>query len=102
MDRIGLFGLDESPRDSDETGYVLRARELALQNITEINAKKRVQAADKSRSTIAGEELNLKAGDQVEFWTKPSNKDVSGWKGPALVVDITRLAHGTVGLNWQG
>eukprot|EP00971_Amphidinium_carterae_P328570 6460520-Amphidinium_carterae.1 len=38
----------------------------------------------------------------VEFYSKPTHKDASGWRGPAKVVDLSNATHGNIGLNFQG
>ena len=56
----------------------------------------------KSKSRPSAELLELTAGDQVEFYRVPSNKDLSGWAGPAMVVDLLQLDQGQIGINSQG
>eukprot|EP00975_Prorocentrum_lima_P066428 12909153-Prorocentrum_lima.AAC.1 len=36
----------------------------------------------------------------VEFYRAPSNKDQSGWRGPATTVHVE--TYGTIHLKWQG
>eukprot|EP00435_Cladocopium_sp_Y103_P060618 s677_g22.t1 len=50
----------------------------------------------------AGELLELKLGDLVEFFRKPFNEDLSGWHGPAEVVNLTSLQDGILRVKWQG
>ena len=45
--------------------------------------------------------MDLKVGDLVDFWRAPYTKDVSGWLGPAKVVDTTEIGKGSVGIKWQ-
>ena len=41
-------------------------------------------------------------GEEVDFWREPPNRDTSGWRGPATVINDQNLAQGTVGIEWQG
>ena len=58
--------------------------------------------AQKSRTPLAGEQLRLSNGDQVEIFRKQATKDRPGWIGPASVTDCTELSHGKVTVRWQG
>ena len=46
--------------------------------------------------------LHVAPGDQVEFYRAASSKDISGWHGPATVVDVTSVRDGQPGIKWQG
>ena len=50
-----------------------------------------MKLANKSRTPLAGEQLQLSAGDEVEIFRKPPNKDRPGWVGPAKVTDATDI-----------
>jgi len=43
---------------------------------------------------------DFKISDEVDFWISPVRKDVSGWRGPATVVEI--LPDGQITVKWQG
>ena len=77
-----------------------RLRELAVQAVVEGSAQARISRALNTRTTMAGEQLNLQLGDEVDFFREPSTKDVSGWYGPATVVDLTNLSRGMITLRW--
>eukprot|EP00971_Amphidinium_carterae_P331793 6465576-Amphidinium_carterae.1 len=102
LDRQGLSVLEDKPDDPLLVRNHHRIRELALENIVRENARRRLEAAAKSRATPAAEELQLEIGDMVEFYSKPTHKDASGWRGPAKVVDLSNATHGNIGLNFQG
>ena len=76
-----------------------RVRELAIQTITEETARQRLRTALKTPTRPSGEEMEFKVGDRVEYFREPSNKDVSGWRGPATIVDMSRLESGRVGIR---
>ena len=42
--------------------------------------------------------MEFKVGDSVEYFREPSNK-VGGWRGPATIVDMSRLESGRVGIR---
>ncbi|CAE7711800.1 unnamed protein product, partial [Symbiodinium sp. CCMP2456] len=90
------FGEEVAARDAD------RLRGKALRAILQATAESKAQRALKSKSRPSGELLELSAGDQVEFYRVPSNKDLSGWAGPATVVDLLQLDQGQIGIRFQG
>ncbi len=47
------------------------------------------------------ENLNLQIGEQLDFYRPPSKKDVSGWSGPAIVVDVSKSSRGVVTVTYQ-
>ena len=38
-------------------------------------------------------------GDEVDVYRAPTNKDTSGWEGPAEVIDISRASRGVVSVR---
>ena len=76
-----------------------RVRELAVQTITEETARQRLRTALKTPTRPSGEEMEFKVGDSVEYFREPSNKDISGWRGPATIVDMSRLESRRVGIR---
>ena len=97
----------ESPSasESNETGSghsVARLREIAVATMMEGTAADRLSRALRSRTRIAGESLNLKPGDLVDFYRAPFTKDISGWLGPAKVVNTTEVDNGNIDVKRQG
>ena len=45
---------------------------------------------------VSGEEPELKVGEAVEYFCPPARKGSSGWRGPATVVDLTRLERSRI------
>ena len=76
-----------------------RLREIAVQAIAEGTARQRMKRAMRAQTRPAGEELEYKVGQQVDWFRDPVGKDVSGWRGPGTVVDLTRIVHGRVGVS---
>ena len=76
-----------------------RLREVAVQAIAEGTARERMRRAMNSQTRPAGVEHEFKIGDAVDYWREPLGKDMSGWRGPATIVDLTRLEHGRVGIR---
>ena len=50
---------------------------------------------------MAAQHLNLAVGDEVDFYQDQTNKDTSGWFGPAIVADVSRLKHGAVSVRYN-
>ena len=65
-------------------------------------AEHRARLADKSRTPLAGDKLDLKNGDSVEVYRKSAQKDRPGWIGPATVADLADMERGKVTARWQG
>ena len=94
-------------RMQDETGidglrHVHRLREVSVGSAVTAMADHRLKLANKSKTPLAGEQLELSTGDQVEIYRKSSQKDRPGWVGPATVTDLTDIQHGKVTVKWQG
>ena len=81
--------------------YLHRIREIALQKIIESTAQARVRRALGGRTSVPGEVLDYVPGELVEFYRPPSSKDVSGWQGPAPVVE-NHPSRGHVSVQWKG
>ena len=81
--------------------HIHRLREVALSNIIQSSSSQRLDRALQSRTRPAGERQNLQLGDLVDIWRTPPNKDVSGWRGPATVVNTSRIKEGVVDVQWQ-
>ncbi len=78
-----------------------RLREISVQAMIEGSARARLGRALNTRTTMAGQKLNLHVGDEVDVYRAPPNKDTSGWQGPAEVIDISRVTRGIVSVRWQ-
>ena len=76
-----------------------RLREIAVQAIAEGTARERLKRAMTSQTRPAGEEMEYRLGQQVDWFREPAGKDMSGWRGPGTVIDLTRLEHGRVGVR---
>jgi hypothetical protein len=50
---------------------------------------------------MAAQKLDLKNGEEVDFVRAPSTKDASGWCGPAVVIDVYRVARGIITIRYQ-
>ena len=97
-----LLGTTTSETGIDDDRDASRMRELAVQSIVEATAQQRASLAERTKTRPAGELLELQTGDLVEFYRPPLTKDVSGWRGPATVTDVTSLSDGIMSIRWQG
>ena len=52
----------------------------------EASARARLGRAMNTRTTMAGQRLNLHVGEEVDVYRKPDTKDVSGWHCEASVM----------------
>ena len=64
-----------------------RVREVAMQKIVEATAYERIRRAQKTVTTPAGQQVDYKPGDRVDFWRPSGSKDKSGWQERATVVE---------------
>eukprot|EP00971_Amphidinium_carterae_P015242 300681-Amphidinium_carterae.1 len=71
-----------------------RMREIATISIIEENSRQRLARAMRHQTRPSAEELDYRVGELVDIWFPPSNKEVSGWKGPAKVLSVQH-AEGT-------
>ena len=90
--------IGDSPdnRDSD------RLRQLAIGSMVQASSENKLRRADKGKTRMPGELLDLRVGDAVEFFRKASTKDSHSWFGPAIVTDLTSVVDGQIGVKWQG
>ena len=77
----------------------MRLREIAIQTMVDLTAKQRLERALATKTRVPGEALELKTGDQVEFFRRAPTKDESGWRGPATYLDQDGGQHS---IRWQG
>jgi len=74
--------------DSEIVGATeARVREIALQSMIEATSQARVGHALKASTKLPGETI-YRPGDIVEYHRESSQKDVSGWLGPADVLEV--------------
>ena len=98
---------DGGTRDSDALPYPgllrhsHRLREIALQQMIEGTARARLGRALNTKTLPAGQIEGYKVGEEVDFYRPPSTKDVSGWMGPATVVDVSELSRGHISIRFQ-
>ena len=76
-----------------------RLREIAIQTMVDLTARQRLDRALESKTRKPGEALELRSGDQVEFFRRAVSKDESGWRGPATYLDQDGGQHS---IRWQG
>ena len=81
--------------------HVHRLREISVQAIVEGSARARMNRAMNTRTTMPAERLDLKVGEEVDFFRQPDIKDTPGWQGPAIVADISRATRGVVTVRYQ-
>ena len=103
-----LPGIDQvdNPNSATEPApglvrHTHRLREVAVQAMIEGSARARLGRSTNTRTTMAAQQLDLKVGEEVDFYRTPNSKDASGWYGPAEVVDVSRTIRGIVSLKWQ-
>ena len=76
-----------------------RLREVAVQAIAEGTAQERIKRAIRTQTRPSGAQHEFKLGDRVDYWREPVHKEASGWRGPAVIADLSRLEHGRVGIR---
>ena len=99
IDQIRVPG-DAEPQ-SPNIAHTHRLREVSVQAMIEGSAKARLGRALNTRTTMAGQKLNLQVGEEVDFYREPSQKDAPGWTGPAETIDVSRVTRGIVTVKWQ-
>ena len=79
-----------------------RIREISMASMIRASANQRAERALNTRTLPAGESFDYKNGDIVDFHRKSPYKDVSGWHGPAKVVDASHPQEGNVTIRYKG
>ena len=77
--------------------HAIRLREIAVSSIVQATAQSRMQIAERTKTRLSAEHLDLRSGDLIDVFRDPSRKDLSGWRGPATVINVD---EGTVNLKW--
>ncbi len=85
---------------ADPLGNHQRLREIALTSMIQATAMARLQRAEASKSRMAGELKALEVGGLCEFYRQPITKDSSGWRGPATVVDLSKVGNSEIVVRW--
>ena len=101
-----LPGVDQFDADNENElerpgslRHVHRVREIAIQTMVQATAQARAQRALNTRTLPAGQTHEYHTGDLFDFWTDPGSRDFSGWRGPARIIDMSQLSHGTIGIK---
>ena len=77
-----------------------RIRQVSLQKMIEATALAKINRALNSKTSASGEQLDFKPGELVDHYSTPSQKDISGWRGPAKVIRTLDKA-GIVEMEWM-
>ena len=96
----------DSPEEAKEPSpglirHTHRLREISIQAMVEGSARARLGRAMNTRSTPSSEHLNLSVGEEVDIFRAPNTKDISGWLGPAEVIDVSRAGRGIISVKHQ-
>lgn len=89
----GLVGLSR---------HAIRLREIALESIISATARARMQRADQSKSRLPAQAADYQTGEAVDVWRQPSQKDLTGWRGPCTIVSTHDADQGYLDIKWQG
>ena len=92
----------DAERDPPLVRHSHRLREIAVQSIVEGSARARLGRALNARTTMSAENMNLRVGEEIDFFRPQGTKDASGWFGPAVVIDISKATRGVITLRFQG
>ena len=99
---------DDAPQDGDNIEFPgllrnsHRLREIAIQSMVEGSARARLGRAANTKSLPSAQAANYQLNELVDFYRPPGSKDISGWAGPATVIDTTDVARGILGIKFSG
>ena len=65
------------------------------------SARARFNRTLNTKTTMSSVRLNLRLGDEVEFYRDTGTKDTPGWHGPAEVIDVSRAGRNVVTIRWM-
>ena len=91
---------ENEPQGANTFAHVSRLREVSVQAMIEGSARARLGRAMNTRTTISAQTLNLKIGEEDDFYREQHQKDTPGWFGPATVIDVSHAARGTYSVRW--
>ena len=103
--------LPEATASIDETSGELsltsrdhhRMREISLNSIIECSAQDRIRRALNTPARAPAESFDYRQGDSVDLYRHGlGEKHISGWLGPATIIDISEASHGQICVKWQG
>ena len=78
-------------------------REIAFNAIVECSAPDRIKRALNTPARAPAEAHAYAPGDSVDLYRHGAgDKHVSGWLGPATLIDASELSHGQATVKWQG
>ena len=103
LEYSGQSSLQDSSGTAGGAGrHAVRLREIAVATIAETLAKNRLQRAEHHNSRPSAQVKDIHIGELVEIFRQPPNKDATGWRGPAEVIDNTTIDQGNVTVRWAG
>ena len=76
-----------------------RIRMVSLQKVIEATAIAKIKRALNTKTSASGEQMDYRPGELVDHYTDPKQRDVSGWRGPAEVIE-NMPERGRVKLKW--
>ena len=99
IDQVSPTGQPQSSNKTLEDSH--RLREISIEAMIHASAVARLGRALNTRTTMPAQRLALDVGEPVDFYREPTNKDTSGWMGPAEVLDVSKVERGVVVVRWN-
>ena len=96
-----LGQIEGQARVETDSKHEARIREISACSILEGCAEQRLDRLGRSQTRSALEHLDLNASDLVDIWFDPTNKNQSGWRGPAEVKTVN-ASEGNASVRIQG
>ena len=93
---------DATGRGSAASRHSVRLREISVSAIAESRSHSRLRLAESSKSRLSGELNDYRTGEMVEVYRQPQSKDLTGWRGPAEVTDVSTIERGNISVRWGG
>ena len=104
--RVGTMPHDESAKawllGSSESQVDYSAVLADLQRATPFDLYRLRSALDRmldDPATIARAKRMVHVGDEVEYYREQNGRDVTGWRGPAIVADLSNIEHGRIAVR---
>lgn len=93
--------VDSQSRLETNSKHEARIRYITACGIIEGCAAERLKRVHRSKTRAAIENLDFRVGDAVDLWFEPTNKDTSGWRGPADIKAVN-ASIGNITARMQG
>ena len=79
LDTANVSAMDDSYGDIQGISHhAIRLREITISSMVQATAQSRMQLAERTKTRMSAEHMDLRTGDLIDVFRDPSRKDPSG------------------------